>query len=533
MTIDGEAFADSIAPVAGAGDVDKDGTPDLLVGSPSHGFVWVTSGANGTLIHEVTYGPIWETAFGYSIDGAGDFNGDGTLDFVAGAPGDDTATLEDSGSVHVYSGVDASELAVIYGGFDGDRIGRWVAGLGDVNEDGFDDIGLAGFYDTVRIHAGPDGALIRVHSDVHTRPSIANVGDMDQDGTPDYAIGWPQDSTNGSWTGRVTVFSGRTGAEIHTVYGQTPHQQNVTTGDHLGLSVAGAGDVNADGLPDFVAGAPGEIELWYPSTQGMVRVYSGLDASILHEWRAETDTAHYGSQLGYRVAGGADLNGDDYADVLAAAPKEPLGIFLPGSINVFSGKTGETLWKVFGEGDAWRLEHHDVVGDLNHDGLADFGVGNPSDDSVSTNSGRVTVYAGAQGDATRYCIGAPNSAGPGARLELFGPISVGNNNLTLEVEGAIPSQFGLFFYGPNQTQNPFGDGYRCVGGSIFRLNPPVQTDSNGFAARAVDFTDPPMSSGPGRITPGSSWSFQNWYRDPAAQGAGFNLSDALRITFVP
>ena len=82
-----------------------------------------------------------------------------------------------------------------------------------------------------------------------------------------------------------------------------------------------------------------------------------------------------------------------------------------------------------------------------------------------------------------------------------------------------------------EIQIPFGDGFRCVGGNIFRLNPPQLIDSNGESSRLVDFTQPPAGSGAGKIEPGSTWKFQHWYRDPGFGSSGFNLSDALRATF--
>ena len=101
----------------------------------------------------------------------------------------------------------------------------------------------------------------------------------------------------------------------------------------------------------------------------------------------------------------------------------------------------------------------------------------------------------------------------------------------------MPSQFGLFYYGPQPAQVPFGDGFRCVGGGstgTFRLNPPLMTDSFGDAIRALDMTQPPMGSGSGQVTGGSTWYFQFWYRDPQGPGgSGFNFSDGLQVDFCP
>lgn len=133
-----------------------------------------------------------------------------------------------------------------------------------------------------------------------------------------------------------------------------------------------------------------------------------------------------------------------------------------------------------------------------------------------------------------YCVAAPNSTGLGARIRALGVPSIGQNAFELQVEDAVPNQFGLFFYGPNAIQIPFGNGFRCVGGGsvgTFRLLPPLLADFFGDAARALDFTLPPASSGPSQIHPASIWRFQFWYRDPAA--GGFNLTDGLEVTFCP
>lgn len=134
---------------------------------------------------------------------------------------------------------------------------------------------------------------------------------------------------------------------------------------------------------------------------------------------------------------------------------------------------------------------------------------------------------------SNYCPTSPNSLGAGALIDASGSSSVAVNDFRLTVLGAAATQFGLFFYGPNQTQQPFGNGFRCVGGGTFRLLPAILTDPSGAAQRTLDFTAPPASTGPGAILPGSQWNFQFWYRDPLAGGATFNLSNALTVFFQP
>ncbi len=134
---------------------------------------------------------------------------------------------------------------------------------------------------------------------------------------------------------------------------------------------------------------------------------------------------------------------------------------------------------------------------------------------------------------SRYCTGAPNSFGPGAIIHLTGSISVSANDAALHASEVPPNQFGLFYYGPNQIQLPWGDGYRCAGGGIHRLGT-VSSDFTGYASDQIDYTLPPMNAGGGKVVAGSSWNFQYWYRDPGGPGGtGFNASDALAVTFCP
>lgn len=127
-----------------------------------------------------------------------------------------------------------------------------------------------------------------------------------------------------------------------------------------------------------------------------------------------------------------------------------------------------------------------------------------------------------------YCALSPNSAGGGASIGTSGSTSVSANDLVLEVQGAVPGQFGLFFYGPEAAQAPLGDGTLCVGGLLQRL-PVLTVDGAGGASWAVDLASPPQVAG--RILAGSEWNFQFWFRDPPAGGAGFNLSNAARVGF--
>ncbi len=135
-------------------------------------------------------------------------------------------------------------------------------------------------------------------------------------------------------------------------------------------------------------------------------------------------------------------------------------------------------------------------------------------------------YTIVTGGAQTYCIGAPNSVGPGGRMDHAGSLSVEANDLVLLCTGLPPSKPCLFYYGPTQIQVAFGNGFRCVGGQIRRL--PLISTGSGTAAYSVDNTNLPAG---GEFTPGATWNFQCWYRDPNDGGAAFNYSDGLGLTF--
>lgn len=139
------------------------------------------------------------------------------------------------------------------------------------------------------------------------------------------------------------------------------------------------------------------------------------------------------------------------------------------------------------------------------------------------------VHAGPVTLGDTYCASNPNSTGAAAVLSATGSAVVADDDFTLLAHGAPAGVFGIFFFGPQQAQVPFGEGVLCVGGSILRFNPPIQTDGLGNVVRPVDLGAPPAE---GRIVPGSGWNFQFWFRDTQGGPAGFNLSSAVHVDFL-
>ena len=144
-----------------------------------------------------------------------------------------------------------------------------------------------------------------------------------------------------------------------------------------------------------------------------------------------------------------------------------------------------------------------------------------------------TVFTTQPTMGTRYCVGAPNSVGPGGRLCASGSAVVANQDLTLIADLCPEDTPGIFYFGPDQIQLPFGNGFRCVGGQVTRMQPvvmsgPANGNPEGVATLTADF-GAPYAAG---LVGGASLNFQFWYRDPTGQGGStFNLTDALNILF--
>lgn len=128
-----------------------------------------------------------------------------------------------------------------------------------------------------------------------------------------------------------------------------------------------------------------------------------------------------------------------------------------------------------------------------------------------------------------YCIGAPNSVGPGARISISGSTRISDNAMTIVATGMRPGASAFCFFGGAQQLNPLGNGWLCVDAPIYRLLPGLFADANGAIARPVNFHVGTAQN----ITSGSTWNFQVEYRDVHGGGAGFNLSDAVAVTFCP
>lgn len=137
-------------------------------------------------------------------------------------------------------------------------------------------------------------------------------------------------------------------------------------------------------------------------------------------------------------------------------------------------------------------------------------------------------------DVSNYCVGASNSwAFSGAYMAFEGSTSVGAQDMTLRALDVPAGTFGLFFFGPNQTQVSFGNGFRCVGGQTQRIQPIAQANGFGVVERTVNWAASYGQAFEALGLAGLDTNVQFWFRDVPGGGAEFNLSDGLNIPMRP
>ena len=377
--------------VATAGDVNGDDYDDVIVGSPYpfgtariyHGGTVPDNTADLTLAGEVS-----GDRFGCSVGNAGDVNGDGYDDVIVGARSNDAAG-SDAGRAYVFHGgvaPDAVADLVFTGEAAGEMFGGAVAGLGDVNGDGYDDVIVGAWGSAVAgiqagrvyvFHGGPD-ADARPDAIVNGRAQASNLGvsvsgggDVNGDGHPDAVAGAQQDAG-----GRAYVYDlGPVPAAGHRLAGVMP---GASAYDELGNAVGTAGDVNGDGYDDVLVSAWGNDT--GGTNAGAVHVcFGGPGADLVADVTVIGEAASDGFGRSAGTAG--DVNGDGYDDVIVGAPFNDAGGDGAGRAYVYFGGPAMdavadlTLpWPYATDNFGWSVG---TAGDVNGDGYDDVVVGAP------------------------------------------------------------------------------------------------------------------------------------------------------------
>lgn len=348
----GSLFAYS---VAGAGDVDNNGYDDIIVGAPSHHEAYQGAGENGAAYlflgsaTGLSLSPDWafigasDTQFGAAVTGAGDVNGDGFDDVLIGAIQYSQPEINE-GAAYLFlgseSGLNSTPTWIMQSNQPSAQFGFDVAGIGDLNHDGYADIAISAPTadlppftpaDPMRTDAG----LVWVFLGSATGPnpttpnwtaegpqpntlfgsSLDGAGDVDGNGYADLIVGARGYDGAQADIGAAYLFYNIAGVLSPTAGWFITSDQS-TSG--FGSAVAGLGDVNGDGFADVAVGAPnydGD-----QSHEGMAFVYNGTSFGTMGFliWKAGGNKA--GAKFGASLASAGDVNGDNLKDIVVGAP---------------------------------------------------------------------------------------------------------------------------------------------------------------------------------------------------------------------
>jgi hypothetical protein len=307
--------------------------------------------------------PGTNVAYGYGLAGAGDLNGDGFEDVAVGAGS--WNHYPGRGRVFIYfgspSGPSVTADQLLDSSIDGEAMGKAVAAAGDVNGDGYGDL----------------------------------------------VVGSSEWSGN---TGRAQLFHGSATGLI------TPPAWTVewtqAEADYA-EAVAGAGDVNGDGFADVLVGARHHDN--GHTDEGIALLYLGSPSGLEtpEAWSFEGDFE--GAYVGISVDGAGDVNGDGYADLVVGGSEFDDDVWREGRAWAFHGSaTGPSVtpdWFADEDGDSVRLgDGVGGVGDVNGDGYADVAVGAPYWPEPYVGGGGAFVY-----------LGSSTGLGPDAAWTALGP----------------------------------------------------------------------------------------------------------------
>jgi len=438
ITVPGEAAGSGCGRAVGtAGDVNGDGFSEFIVGAPYYdgqGRARIYDGA-GCDPHALSAGSWVKESnhagdeLGYAIAAAGDVNGDGYGDIIVGAPMHGFLE-EGEGAIYVFPGTrDGPSVAQICHGYGGQvdaHLGRAVAGAGDLNGDGYDDVVIgAPDYDAGQTDeglavvlygsaSGPTSFLDASAADWTAESDqgaaclgsmVAGAGDVNGDGYADLLVGAPAYDNGSTNEGVVLLWEGGEGGlgEPGDASNADWAAQSNLASALLGAAGGTAGDVNGDGYSDIVVGAynaslgeanEGCVYAWHGGPEGMGAWGTPGNA----DWAIESN--HAGARFGFAVSTAGDVNGDGYSDVVVGAYSYDDGAESGGVYFYEGSATGlETVasWEEHYPG-ANSAYGYSVApaGDVDGDGYGDFMVGAKlGERSGYTDEGLAYVYNGA------------------------------------------------------------------------------------------------------------------------------------------
>ncbi|WP_026632871.1 FG-GAP-like repeat-containing protein [Dyadobacter alkalitolerans] len=411
--------------VSSAGDINGDGYSDLLVGAPmfdkghtNEGVVFIYHGsasgpvANPALILE---GNQNEAQYGYSVSTAGDVNKDGYSDIVIGARYYDKGQTNE-GAAFVYHGSANGivvNATVLQSNQADASFGKSVLLAGDVNADGYSDLligaplfenggqadeGAAFIFQGSANGINPIAAMTLEGNQASGQfgHATAGAGDINGDGYSDIVIGSYAFDKGHTNEGIALIYHG-------SALGISNNANTILEGNQtnaqFGISVSGAGDINGDGYSDLVVGASAYDKNF--GDEGAAFIYKGSANGVIIAPASIIYSNQGAAQLGAAVTNAGDVNGDGFSDLLLTAPRYDKGQTNEGAVFLHLGsQTGiqNTPFSTF-EGDQAEAFLGSATGvasagDVNGDGYSDIVIGAYSFDKGQVDEGVAFVWMG-------------------------------------------------------------------------------------------------------------------------------------------
>lgn len=303
--------------VSGAGDVNNDGYDDVIVGasgynySTGRAYIYYGGSSMDNSADVIMTGQNINDSYGCSVDEAGDVNNDSYDDVIIGAKSWPSGDM--IGRAYIYYGsnsMDNISDVSMYGPNLGCGFGISVSGVGDVNNDNYDDVIVGSFsMGQVNIYFGSvtmdnvcDVSLFPSPFTYSFGQSVSGIGDVNNDNYDDVIIGAPEQNY-------AHIYYG--GNPMNTTVDVVLNGENAT--DNFGFSVSGAGDMNNDWYKDVIVGAN-----LYDSQRGRVYVYYGgstMDNNIDITLTGENTHDNFGCT----VSGAGDLINSGNDEVIIGA----------------------------------------------------------------------------------------------------------------------------------------------------------------------------------------------------------------------